>query len=626
MDLRMFLVVLGLVARTFGILDLEFAKEYNSKEGSVRRKPELRLDEAWLTINSSVNFNILLFSLNDQCWKCDPVFVDIIPRFSIYTLKVNTTYGTTIYLKENDLTGTLDETFCTFHKKFTESGDYWVFVSNQEFIHHDCKLLQTNDPLPAEMPILYVFGGLLIIWVIGDMVVRLDRKYNKSQSVNITDPENAPRNLRMKSLRPTQNGFSDISEDSGTAHDRNNSPQQYSTHNKRERLKSLDTFRGLSLMIMVFVNYGGGGYWFFDHPPWNGITVADLVFPWFIFIMGTAMNYSFRGMMKRGTPRYRMLYKVLRRAILLFFIGIVLNTNWGPVNLKTIRIPGVLQRFSLTYLVLGLFEVCFSRYDTPEKYQGRCWSSLRDILLFLPQWFLALGILAAYVCLTFLLPIGPCPTGYIGPGGLHDSGKYYNCTAGAAAYIDIMVLGKNHIYGKPTPHIIYQTTTPHDPEGILGTLSSIFLCFLGLQSGRILIYYLGHASRVVRWLIWAIITGAIGGTLCKFSINDGWIPLNKNLWSVSFIMVTACFAFILLAILYLIIDVTKIWNGTPFIFPGMNSLVVYVCHDVFYRFFPVNWYMENPMHWHLLLKAVWDTAIWVVLAYILYRKRIFIAL
>lgn len=91
-------------------------------------------------------------------------------------------------------------------------------------------------------------------------------------------------------------------------------------------------------------------------------------------------------------------------------------------------------------------------------------------------------------------------------------------------------------------------------------------------------------------------------------------------------MVTACFAFILLAILYLIIDVAKIWNGTPFIFPGMNSLVVYVCHDVFYRFFPVNWYMENPMHWHLLLKAVWDTAIWVVLAYILYRKRIFIAL
>lgn len=59
---------------------------------------------------------------------------------------------------------------------------------------------------------------------------------------------------------------------------------------------------------------------------------------------------------------------------------------------------------------------------------------------------------------------------------------------------------------------------------------------------------------------------------------------------------------------------------------GMNSLVVYVCHDVFYRFFPVNWHMENPMHWHLLLKAVWDTAIWVVLAYILYRKRIFIAL
>ncbi|KAH3719674.1 hypothetical protein DPMN_062528 [Dreissena polymorpha] len=101
------------------------------------------------------------------------------------------------------------------------------------------------------------------------------------------------------------------------------------TYSKRQRLHSLDTFRGLSLLMMIFINYGGGGYWFFDHPPWNGITIADLVFPWFVFIMGVSMNFSFRSMLKRRKSRAAILWKVVRRSALLFAFGIVLNTKWG---------------------------------------------------------------------------------------------------------------------------------------------------------------------------------------------------------------------------------------------------------------------------------------------------------
>lgn len=345
------------------------------------------------------------------------------------------------------------------------------------------------------------------------------------------------------------------------------SSEPITTHSKRQRLKSLDTFRGLSLMVMTFVNFGGGGYWFFEHPPWNGISVADLVFPWFVFIMGTSMNYSFRSMIKRGKSRLRILWKVIRRAAVLFGIGIILNTNWGPVDLETMRIPGVLQRLSLSYLLVALMETVFARRE--DKFQDRSWSWLRDIILLLPEWFLSLGILAAYLALTFALPVPGCPTGYIGPGGLHESKLHENCTGGAAGYIDRVVLGEKHLYGNPTPKKIYQTVVNYDPEGILGTLSSIFLCFLGLQAGRIFITYKEHKGRIIRLLIWAVITGAIGVGLCEGSQNEGVIPLNKNLWSVSFILVTAALGYVLLSALYIVIDVIKIWDGEPFVFPGM---------------------------------------------------------
>lgn len=139
--------------------------------------------------------------------------------------------------------------------------------------------------------------------------------------------------------------------------------------------------------------------------------------------------------------------------------------------------------------------------------------------------------------------------GYLGPGGLHDGAFYANCTGGATGYIDKTILGLRHLYQTPTATIIYRSE-PFDPEGVFGTLfwnssifstpnhftfisgtlNSIVQVFIGVQAGTTLLIFKSHASRLTRWLLWAILTGVVGGVLCGFSKEDGVIPLNKNLW------------------------------------------------------------------------------------------------
>lgn len=115
-------------------------------------------------------------------------------------------------------------------------------------------------------------------------------------------------------------------------------------------------------------------------------------------------------------------------------------------------------------------------------------------------------------------------------------GLYFNCTGGAAGYLDLKIFGPHHIWGGPTCRALYHTG-PYDPEGALGCLTSSFLCFLGLQAGRTLIAFKGNWARMTRWIIWGIFFCSLGALLCEAEQNGGWIPVNKNLWSASFIFV-----------------------------------------------------------------------------------------
>ena len=217
------------------------------------------------------------------------------------------------------------------------------------------------------------------------------------------------------------------------------------------RVKSLDAFRGLSITVMIFVNYGGGSYYFFNHSPWNGLTVADLVFPWFIFIMGVSLVISTQSQLRNSVPRRKLVLRVIKRSAILIFLGLIINSKSGPpTDLRSLRLPGVLQRFGLTYLVVGLTEGLLLPRQYPEVS-----SPVQDLTSSPCQWLVAASCLTLHSLITFLLPVPDCPTGYLGPGGLADHGAHYNCTGGAGAAVDRAVFGLKHIYQRPTSYTIY---------------------------------------------------------------------------------------------------------------------------------------------------------------------------
>uniref|UniRef100_A0AAR2JT95 Heparan-alpha-glucosaminide N-acetyltransferase catalytic domain-containing protein n=1 Tax=Pygocentrus nattereri TaxID=42514 RepID=A0AAR2JT95_PYGNA len=384
----------------------------------------------------------------------------------------------------------------------------------------------------------------------------------------------------------------------------------------------------LALVVMVFVNYGGGRYWFFRHESWNGLTVADLVFPWFVFIMGTSISLSVNGALCRGAMRSHLLRKVCWRSLQLFLIGVfIINPNYclGPLSWDSLRIPGVLQRLAFTYLVVAVLDVLVARVHQDSSLTDVWWYPAHDIFLNWPAWICVITMETLWLCLTFLLPVPGCPTGYLGPGGVGDFGQYPDCTGGAAGYIDRWLLGENHIYQTPSTRVVYQTTVPFDPEGVLGSINSVLMAFLGLQAGKVLLHYREqHRQIITRFLVWSFLLGIFSAVLTKCSRNQGYIPVNKNLWSLSYVTTLSCFAFVVLLVVYYTVDVKRWWSGAPFFYPGMNSILVYVGHEVFEDYFPFRWRMANSQsHSEHLAQNLLATSIWVLISYVLYRKKIF---
>ncbi|XP_061196047.1 heparan-alpha-glucosaminide N-acetyltransferase-like isoform X2 [Saccostrea echinata] len=571
-------------------------------------------------------YSIVLYYQTEECFKCPLMKKVVISNNSTCNILIDSRWKARIEIRPNNTDVVKQDKSCLeakLSRKLHEYGEYDLYVAfspsstGKETQNGSIKCkdpVLTNMPDDSYIPIYVAIGcfaGVAIIIAIGKFLYKkrwycLNRLFLTTGNESLINPG------------------AYTSEDLGVMQTTINPADEQDNRPKKERLKSLDTFRGISIIVMIFVNYGGGGYWFFRHSRWNGLTFADLVFPWFIWIMGTAMVYSFTGLLRRVTPKHKIFWKIFKRSCILFVLGLLINTGGCEATALTkLRIPGVLQRFAGTYFVVASIHMFFAKTVDVSMYTY--WGFIRDIVDYWLEWIFYLVFVTAHIVITFVLDVPGCPKGYVGPGGLHENGQHMNCTGGAAGYIDRKVFGEGHIYQSPTCKEIYKTTVPYDPEGLLGTLNSIFLCFLGLQAGKILMTYKEPAARVKRFIIWGVILCIIAGALCEFKKDGGAIPINKNLWSLSFVLCMAGFAFFLLAFCYLTIDVYKVWSGAPFYFPGMNSIFMYIAHTTYQNFFPVGWKVDEN-HWQLLALHLWGPAFFCLFTYMMHCKKIYIAI
>ncbi|XP_076460078.1 heparan-alpha-glucosaminide N-acetyltransferase-like isoform X2 [Babylonia areolata] len=582
--------------------------------------PQLGMDTARLTVdyNQSSDVSVTLYTQTSECYQCDLLPVAMVTTKC--TVLVDTRWPFRVEVRTLAQNSTVQQTSpsCSeaqLTQHFLEGGEYYVYVQLMAETFDpsiECHWALSNSPPDANIPIYVALALAVLLAFLWVVFKSLYRRGVIHRIVCFWSTESVMADFGPPtSINPTDDQGTSSGGDAGTTR-------------RKERLRSLDTFRGLSLSVMIFVNYGGGGYWWFSHSKWDGLTVADLVFPWFVYIMGTAMMLSFQSQLQRGVSKVSMLWRIVRRSLILFTLGLLINSGGKSdgIDLSQFRIPGVLQRFAGTYLIVASLHLLFAKPYDDTQY-GRL-SAVRDIVDFWPEWVFHLTLVAIHTLLTFALHVPGCPTGYLGPGGLAEGSVHMNCTGGAAGYIDRQVFGDSHIYQGPTCKEIYHTTVPYDPEGLLGTLTSVFICFLGLQAGKILFIHKDWVQRTVRFLIWAVMLGLIAGILCKFSKEDGWIPINKNLWSLSFVLALAAMAFFLLAVCYVLIDVYKVWNGAPFYYPGMNPILLYVGHELLAGRFPVGFDVAAT-HAAQLAMNLWGTTFWVLVALYLFCKGIFIS-
>ncbi|KAM4607908.1 heparan-alpha-glucosaminide N-acetyltransferase [Polymixia lowei] len=564
------------------------------------------MDQAVVTFHNKLSEGVDVYYTSDYCYKClyQPL-VSIKNSNNNASAVVSTKFTLTIQVEAQARNATL----CRWSETYEEGGHYSVWIHLSDSFSPTCSYSLDKSPRIPYLPLVVaalLLALITLLFVVAPFIYRRHCTTKFIKTICCQGPQYP---------EDSDEAYVCEAEDA-----RNVKP-------KHTRLRSLDTFRGFALTVMVFVNYGGGGYWFFQHAPWNGLTVADLVMPWFVFIIGTSVVLAFKSMQRKNVGRVQMLRKLTWRTVVLILLGFCFlnySPRDGPLSWSWLRIPGVLQRLGFTYFVLSLMQTFWGRKEIPVK-GHHWWNPVQDVVLYWPEWLFIILLETIWLCITFLMPIPNCPKGYLGAGGIGDNGAYPNCTGGAAGYIDRVMFGDN-MYRYPTCREMYQTTQPFDPEGILGTINSIVMGFMGMQAGKIMIFFKGANKHILaRFLVWAVILGISAAILSKCTRDEGFIPVNKNLWSLSYVMCMGCFSFLLLAGMYFVMDIKEWWGGQPFKYPGMNSILVYVGHSLLGFYFPFSWEMRfQESHWEWLFQGLWGTSLWVLIAYLLYRKKLFL--
>lgn len=365
------------------------------------------------------------------------------------------------------------------------------------------------------------------------------------------------------------------------------------------RLVSLDAFRGLTIAGMVLVNNPGSWshiYWPLEHAEWDGWTPTDLIFPFFLFIVGVAIPLAFGKRIERGDSRRSLFIKVAYRSVIIFLLGEFL-AGFPYFNLSTIRIPGVLQRIAVCYFFASII------YLTTRP---------RTTLI------ISIGLLIIYFV---LMKIGHAPG--FPPGDLSKEGSL-------ASYIDRSVFG---------PHVWRQAVV-YDPEGILSTMGALATTLFGVLTGNLI-------RAKDKTPIEKVAQMFVGGIACLIIgwCWNAWFPINKALWTSSYVFFTAGLALQFLALCYWCIDIEgyKRWTK-PFVIFGVNAIILFVGTGVMERLMGLikvpkadgtrqalqgyiydhayaSWLSPNNAS---LAFAISFILLWLFLMWLLYRKKIII--
>jgi predicted acyltransferase len=354
------------------------------------------------------------------------------------------------------------------------------------------------------------------------------------------------------------------------------------------RLLSLDVFRGATIAAMILVNNpgpSGATYPQLQHAVWHGWTFTDTIFPFFLWIVGVAMTLSFAKRVERGDDRGRLLLHSARRAGLIFLTGLFLN-GFPYFDLATIRIPGVLQRIAVCYLIAAAIYL---------------YTGLRGQIVWI-----------AVVCTAYWLAMTLIPVPGYGPGVLEPVGNF-------SGWVDSQLLAGH----------LWRSTKVWDPEGTVSTLPAIATALLGVLTGTLLRSRLAPAEKTSWMLVWGNASLFAGVAMSAF------MPVNKSIWTVPFVFLMAGLALIVFAICYWTIDVHG-WSGwtRPFTIFGMNAIAVYVFAGLLARvlglagwrkpiFLAVFAPIASPRNASLLFAISFDLVCFG-LAWVMYKRKWFL--
>jgi predicted acyltransferase len=377
--------------------------------------------------------------------------------------------------------------------------------------------------------------------------------------------------------------------------------------NAVKRLISLDVVRGITIAFMIMVNNNGGpGSWrFMNHATWNGLTPTDLVFPTFVFVVGVSVVFAFDARLARGATRAKLAWHTVQRAAVLILLGIVVN-SFPFFQLPHMRFYGVLQRIAICYLVVGLFYL----------WDNRAWTKVVALVV----------ALVGYWVLVRWVPIP-------GVGMPGRDVPFMDMTQNLVSWIDRLVFS-HHLYLYAPDHNV------RDPEGLLSDLPAVGTALLGVLAGLWL-----RSDKPASFKA----NGLAVGALCSLALGYFWalwFPLNKNMWTSSFVLVAAGYSLALLTFAFWAIEVRnwrKGWTWVWLVF-GSNAIAAYMVSELlpgvldnvtvpdgpgrhavlnFAIFEHVFAHIPNP-HWAAFAYSVTFTAVCFIPVWILYRKKIFL--